>query len=382
MMDMPTQNRPQLHGLVWIALLACAAVVSPISIRIAIAQDGLEITVAQADPGQPPAPPAASAALSANLDAPVATVPPSPAAAEAAVSEISQESELGELAPLDTAARTDGADTTRTPASPDGVRTLSVEPGSRPILPADRPAWVGAAPDLSSAQHHLYVGSLPTLNESDADEALDEPLVAAVRNYIDQEVINRVGAADQMPVDADFIRRNLLDDPAGYVCELATSQGAMFQKWVTVRVTPEQRELFQQWHTEASQRARLAPLGLGLVSVLALVSLSHMVLRRRHGTIALPSVNQRVSEPPVAVRRSRSGTILKLMACGALLTLSALFFLTTRVQSSRSGSVDVNFEPAIEFHEGPLPREVHIPGLHSEVRIETLGGERTIILRD
>ena len=136
------------------------------------------------------------------------------------------------------------------------------------MLPENRPAWVGAAPDFSSAQHYLYVGSLPTQDPNKVDKALDEPLVAAVRNYIDQEVINQLGAADAMPLTAEFIRKNLIDNPEGFECELATGQEPAYQKWVTVRITPEQRELFRQWHTEAVQRTRLAPLGINLVAVL------------------------------------------------------------------------------------------------------------------
>ncbi len=136
-------------------------------------------------------------------------------------------------------------------------------PGKQSLLPDDRPVWVGAAPDYSTSQHYLYVGSLPTHEASETDAALDEPLVAAVRNYIEQEVIQEFNAANAMPVDADFIRRNLIVDSQGYSCEIATSQGPMYQKWVTVRITPEQRELFKQWHREAMQRKRLGPLGEG-----------------------------------------------------------------------------------------------------------------------
>ena len=326
------------HWLGWIAMLAFASVLSPINIHIVIAQDAPEIVVAPADPGQPPAPPQAPAtpevaadvptvaaveAVSTPIDVPPVDVPvPSEVPIQTpdipvTQSEVSSDTDLGKLIPSDEP-QAEPVANIQPKADPDSVRTLSVEPGLRPILPADRPAWVGAAPDYSSAQHYLYVGSLPTTDESEADEALDAPLIAAVRNYIDQEVVNELGAASNMPIDAQFIRRNLIDDPSGHMCELSTSQGAMFQKWVAVRVTPEQREQFARWHTEASQRKRLTPLGLGLVSVLALVSLSHMVLRRRHGANPLPFVNQQPTEPAVVVRRSRSWT--------AFTVLGFLFF--------------------------------------------------------
>jgi hypothetical protein len=352
-MDMNEQSQHSLRHncLGWIALLSLAAVLSPVSIHVVIAQDAPQFVVAPADPGDPPAP------------------PPAPATP----SEVNSEAEIGQLLPNDQAV-TEPAGGGQLPADPDSVRTLSVEPGVRPMLPADRPAWVGAPPDYATPQHYLYVGSLPTTDERDADEALDEPLIAAVRNYIDQEVVNEPGAAFRMPVDAAFIRRNLIDDPSGYVCELATSQGSMFQKWVTVRVTPEQRELFANWHTQAVQRARLAPLGIGLVAVLTLVSLVHMALGR-HGASPLPSINQHAPEPAVAVRRSWSWTALKVLGFLAFMMLPAFLVLAAvgyKVRTSRV--VEGHLSGSLGSYEVPMP------DLHKQVRIETLGAERTIVI--
>lgn len=391
-MNKHSQHLPRHNWLGWIALLAFASLFSPINIHIVIAQDAPEIVVVPADPGEPPAPPTTleTPAPAAPTFAPEATaehgstlvVGPTPAATAAQIpnvpvasSEVSSEAEIGKLIPnheLHT------APSEAPKADPESVRTLSVEPGVRPMLPADRPAWVGASPDYSSPQHRLYIGSLPTTDERDADEALDEPLMATVRNYIDQEVVNQVGASFKMPVDAAFIRRNLIDDPAGYVCELTTSQGSMFQKWVTVRVTPEQRELFTKWHTEAAQRTRLAPIGLGLVSVLALVSLTHMVLRR-HGASPLPLVNQHATEPAVAVRTSRSWTALKVLGFLVLMMIPAFFVLAALLFTVGYRQTATEVEPHISGRS--LPYEVQFPDLHKELRIETLGGgERTIVI--
>lgn len=362
------------------ALAALAMLLSPLNVRIVIAQDVTEIVVLAADPGEPPAPKIVpqESLPAAKVVEPISQTSSSQTSSETsqtnsevtsgvaseATSEITSETELSELtansspvADAQAAAKPAVPEQTQTPES---VRTLSVEPGIKPILPDDRPAWVGASSDFSSAQHYLYIGSLPTVEENEADEALDEPLLAAVRNYIDQEVVNEQGASTQMPVDVDYIRKNLIDEPRGYLCELSTSQGAMFQKWVTVRVTPEQRELFKQWHVEAEQRTRLAPLGIILVSGLILVSLFHLGLRRFHGSPALPSV-QAVTEQVKPTRRSKFGMLSKAMIFLGFLLLPAVLLLT--VISSTKVQVQQD-----EFHE------IMHSNLHNSSVVETLDG--------
>ncbi len=350
----------------WIALLTFASIVTPLQVRIVVAQASTEIIVSAADPGEPPVPcpvPAEKVAskrgaqdvsgASGTVNSEVASDAEfqTPAATDESLAELRN----AKAKPAE--AETPGSGTA-TPLA-DSVRTLSVEPGVGPILPRDRPAWVGAAADYSSSQHYLYVGSLPTSEESEADEALDEPLLAAVRNYIDQEVVNEQAAGFHMPVDSDFIRKNLIDDPKGYVCELSTSQGPMYQKWVAVRVTPEQREVFKRWHVEAAQRKRLQPLVVGLVSLLALVSASHLVLRRRHGAIAMPLVNTVAAQPPAAAKRSMVKTLFKASILIGFLMLPAILLITalapTHVEVHRDGPIqqgagEMNDESTIEVN--------------------------------
>lgn len=255
-MNEQSQNLLRHHWLGWIVMLAFASVLSPINIRIVIAQDLPPVVVAPADPGTPPTPPEAPAvpvvvtteSAPAALPEPVSpTAAPVEPVAEAVAevapvqepavpatpSEVSSDSDIGKLLPTESTrpesitneSEIKTAETQPShKAASETVRTLSVEPGLRSMLPDDRPAWVAAPPDLSSSQHFLYVGSLPTRLQSEADAALDAPLVAAVRNYIDQEVIKEVGASSTMPVTAEFIRRNLIDSPAGYECELLAGQ--------------------------------------------------------------------------------------------------------------------------------------------------------------
>ncbi|MCC7337051.1 MAG: hypothetical protein IT422_18320 [Pirellulaceae bacterium] len=159
---------------------------------------------------------------------------------------------------------------------------LSVEPGTPQMLPDDAPAWVGSLPDLTDDDHRLFVGGHIAESASEAAEGLDTPLVAAVNQYIDAHLLQRKGAARSLSgkITADYIWKNLIDERTGYTARLNTPGQPMFQKWVTVSITPEQRAAILRWDREALQRERLAPIGLGLVSLLGGVGLLHLILRR------------------------------------------------------------------------------------------------------
>lgn len=162
-------------------------------------------------------------------------------------------------------------------------RELSVEPGTLPLLPADAPAWVGALPDLSDDVHRLFVGGEVAESESAAAEGLDTPLVMAVRTYVERDVLQHAGAGHALAakLTADYVWKNLIDQRSGYMAKLNTPGQPMYQKWVTVSVTPEQRGEILGWHREALQRERLTPIGLGLTSLLGCVGLMHLILRRK-----------------------------------------------------------------------------------------------------
>jgi hypothetical protein len=189
------------------------------------------------------------------------------------------------------------------------VRELSVEPvlEKRPILPADRPAWVGAANETSERVHRLYVASF-TANSRDQvelDEMLDEPLVAAVRRYLDETLFPREGAW-RLDISPEFIRQNLLDNSTSYVASMTTQTGTEYQKWVILQVTPEQREYFSKLLVEQKQRERMSMLGVGLAGVLGLTGLVNLVFnrRRRRYPSTLPPISMAImpgqSDPPAA----------------------------------------------------------------------------------
>lgn len=167
---------------------------------------------------------------------------------------------------------------------PSEVRELSVEPvlETRPKLPADRPAWVGASNDTSERVHRLYVASFTADNREavEGDEMLDEPMVAAVRRYLDETVFPGEGAL-KLPITAEFVRQNLLDKSTSYVAAMTTQSGTEYQKWVVLQVTPDQRAYLGGQLREHKQRERMATLGVVLVSVLIMTGLANVLLVRR-----------------------------------------------------------------------------------------------------
>lgn len=234
------------------------------------------------------------------------TEPPTAAAAEAT------ESRTTDSNPIDKPAAeiSDNSDwsklnITADDASPSSgsIRTLSVEPGSVPLLPADKPAWVGSPPDLSSKQHRVFVGSSPEATPEAAEQSLDAAIEVALREYIDAHVLNESGASARLPITADYARKNLLLEPAGYLAELTTSDGPMFQKWVILEVSPEQREQFNVWHIEAIQRTRLGKIGFGLLLLLTSTGSAHLILSRRNRFSAPPP--RAVDTPPMAVSKPK-----------------------------------------------------------------------------
>lgn len=166
----------------------------------------------------------------------------------------------------------------------DEPRELSVAPGSQPLLPADRPAWISEPADYASDTHRLTVSSFPTEDLVKIDSSLEEPLLAAVYQYVEDRVIKDGKIPDQLRnlITVDYIRKNLIEDPDGYVAELTTSNGIMHQKWVRLAITPVQRKQLGKWYQESLQLDRLKPLGVGVLGLLGLVGLVHFTLRKRH----------------------------------------------------------------------------------------------------
>jgi hypothetical protein len=174
------------------------------------------------------------------------------------------------------------ADTAPTKDSP-AVHPLSVEP-TRQLLPRDRPEWISAQPDYQSDVHQFVVASIPTSDQSEVEASLDAALVEHLDAYLREMFSQASGAgADLEQLPSEFIRTNLIDDSKSYLAPIETASGPLYQKWVMVQVTPEQRAYLQGWYGQQIQRKRLVPLGIGLTALLTCIGLSSLILKRHSG---------------------------------------------------------------------------------------------------
>ena len=233
------------------------------------------------------------ASLSAHDDQPPVAVvaslpdegqPPAPSIDVAATSETIAAAAKVEPAPSAEVATTEQVEQIADKPAPTEVRELSIEPvlEKRPMLPADRPAWVGAPNDTSERIHRLYVASFTanTAEKVEADEMLDAPLVAAVQRYLGETLFPNDESLP-LPITPEFVRHNLLDKSTSYVAAMTTQSGTEYQKWVVLQISPEHREYFTQLLREHKQRHRLAALGTGLAGLLGVTALLNFGFNRR-----------------------------------------------------------------------------------------------------
>ncbi len=254
--------------------------------------------------------------------------------ADEASSEIASSDDL-EMPTVDTTAEQDNKEAAEINIAQDPARELSVAPGQDPLLPEEAPDWVAAPPHLDGDTHTLVVSSMATVKRARVDAELDMPLCKTVTDYVTNDLFDGRQDVDLRPyITADYIRRNLIDQPEGYVAEIATSNGPMYQKWVKVNVTPEQQKQLKAWYAEAVQSKRLPPIGFGLAGLLGIVGLSHLVLRRKHA----PATRLVDVDPEVQPVAGSTGTVVGTLAIlgimGFGVIVLGLFVTTTRIQQT------------------------------------------------
>ncbi|MEM8733422.1 MAG: hypothetical protein AAGG44_04330 [Planctomycetota bacterium] len=360
-------------GTLMLALLFLA----PMQIQVSFGQEGVAVAVQSDSPAESPA----SSEASDTED----KVDEVAAALQGADSEVSDDESMDLDTIVADAFDDSNEDDGTQPAEVETgeVVELSVEPGTEPVMPAEYPAWIEAKPDYSTDIHRLVVGSDIVDDPDEVDGALDAPLVAAVKNYIDDKVFNSYGESDLLDVDARFIRRNLINDVEGEVLELNASGEPMFRKWVMVEITPQQREYFSQKRRESMQMGRLAPLTAGLVAVLGVVGLSHLLLRRKHGlATAQPLAGDGLVANPVSVAKQRSGSGILgflflgfgLLVCGVLLVGFLALFASHKSIEVRSNEIPT----AVKTRLGDLPQMPDMPDMPAMPDMPEMTVEKTL----
>ena len=265
---------------------------------------------------------------------------------------------------------------------PSAPHPLSVEPTSQ-MLPKDRPSWIDMEPDLESEVQRFVVASIPTSLKNEVDSNLDATLVEAVKNYVNQQF----GAdADELINDrltAAFIQTNLVDDKKSYVAELQTGEGPLFQKWVMVEITPEQRNHLRLWVHQQVQRQRVLPLGLLLSALLTTVGLTHLILRRRTTVPDNLKATQIQPANPVPFGNSKS-TLCRKSRCarfGAITALAIAVLTAIAISSPGNSSgkkkrhnqrrdVELRLESAKVPSSPTMPSEPSAPSHHHGQTLE------------
>ncbi len=257
----------------WGQIAACFLALiflSPLTIKIAVGQTAIDVSIEIASEAQPAVAEESTAVEEEVADAAPqvrAEVESDDAAALAKTSEVLATSDV------DAAPTKDSAE----------VHPLSVEP-SRQLLPRDRPEWISAQPDYQSDVHQFVVASIPTSDQSEVEASLDAAVVEHVDAYLRELFSQASGAGvdlEQLP--SEFIRTNSIDDSKSYLTPIETAAGPLYQKWVMVQVTPEQRAYLRGWYGQQIQRKRLVPLGIGLITLLTCIGLSSLFLKRHSG---------------------------------------------------------------------------------------------------
>ena len=325
--------------------LGIAILLMPLNVKLSYGQDGVSLSVEKPAQGQAPIPPA-----------PPATNPVTEeSAAEVSGAEISSEEEIGLSAAIE------ASEQKLANAASEEPVPLSVAP-REPIYPDNMPAWINQDPDYSTPIHRLFVGSEPVSDEADLDKALQVPLMAAVLDYLDDQVFHEDGVASELGITSSYIQSNLISDRNGYTVPLNSLDGKMYEKWVTLEIHPEQRANFERMRAEARQLSRIPIVLLCLLGVVGVMGTSHLFLRRGSSLPTqepLAGQNLVAQEMPARQSRGNAGmasVVIGLIFMGGVILVGGVLFLSLFAIRAES-----------HFQDDAYPRTMVGPNVHVDV---------------
>lgn len=172
--------------------------------------------------------------------------------------------------------------------------------GNDSILPADRPDWVAAPDNFTDNVHQIGIaGDLEDSAEA-ARRKFDAALVEGVRGYIQRciveqwleqeaspwtskgneiEMASLANRVKQLPIAADWIRKNLADKAPEYEAVMERPSGTYYQLWTRLSVDAEDRKVMVSWVKNLEIRHRVGLLGAGVFGLLVLMTILHGLLR-------------------------------------------------------------------------------------------------------
>jgi hypothetical protein len=149
-------------------------------------------------------------------------------------------------------------------------------------IPAGRPNWIGQQPILTGKAHTIAVASGPYATNREAQQALDDALVKATKEYV-AEQLNSDLAARLITFDARTIKRRFVKDDT-YHDEASYSIGKMHENFALLQFDQKFRtELGRRWN-QVRAGSRLLQTGVLAAASLLVVASAFGYFRADHAT--------------------------------------------------------------------------------------------------
>ncbi|MFO0923141.1 MAG: hypothetical protein U0905_11710 [Pirellulales bacterium] len=155
-----------------------------------------------------------------------------------------------------------------------------------PLLPADRPDWVGRAHFVDGTTHFISVGALPdeSLNKSKA--SLDESILKEVRKYVNENILHEEDGAEQLePLTLSWIKSRCLVKGHEYDVQFDSNTTTYHQAWVELKLSDRDRKTIEHWWKDIQRHERAKKLGGGMAVAVAGIGVCHllfgMIARRK-----------------------------------------------------------------------------------------------------
>lgn len=155
-----------------------------------------------------------------------------------------------------------------------------------PLLPADRPDWVGRAHFVDGTTHFISVGALPdeSLNKSKA--SLDESILKEVRKYVNEHILHEEEGAEQLePLTLSWIKSRCLVKGHEYDVQFDSNATTYHQAWVELKLSDRDRKTIEHWWKDIQRHERAKKLGGGMAVAVAGIGVCHllfgMIARRK-----------------------------------------------------------------------------------------------------
>lgn len=148
-----------------------------------------------------------------------------------------------------------------------------------PILPADRPDWVGRSSLETGRDHFVSVGSFPDISYEKSLVSLDESLMKEARKYVDEQILHQEGAAEQLSqLDIDWIKANWVVPNQEYDAAFDSASSVYHQAWVELKISERDRRMVEHWWKDIVRHERAKKLGGGMAVAVAGVGMLHLLV--------------------------------------------------------------------------------------------------------